>query len=284
MELFRALAVLCEPPAAAHRPVARALGLPRVPSGADYADLFLFQLYPYASVYVGPEGMLGGEAGDRVAGFWRALGQVPPAEPDHLAALLGLYASLAEAEEREADAAARLLRREARRALLWEHLLCWLPPYLAKVEEIGAPAYRTWAATLRDALLAEAETLAPEPLLPLHLRSVPGLEADDPLDGLLAPARSGMLLVRDDLGRAARELGLGLRVAERRYVLRSLLAQDVPGTLSWLAGEAEGWAARHRVARAALGPIAEFWSERAQSAAVLLAGAAEEAARAPARA
>ena len=36
--------------------------------------------------------MLGGEARDRIAGFWRALGLVPPPEPDHLAVMLGLYA------------------------------------------------------------------------------------------------------------------------------------------------------------------------------------------------
>lgn len=284
MEVFRALAVLCEPPGPAHRPLALALDLPGVPSGADYTDLFVFQLYPYASVYAGAEGMLGGEACDRVAGFWRALGRVPPAEPDHLAALLGLYASLAEAEQVEADVASRLLRREARLALLWEHLLSWLPPYLAKAEEIGAPAYRAWAATLRDGLLAEAERLEPGPLLPLHLRAAPALEADDLLDGLLAPARSGMLLVRDDLARAARELDLGLRVAERRYVLRALLAQDPPATLSWLAGEAGRWAARHRAAPAAPAPIARFWQERAEAASVLLADAAEAAVRAPARA
>ena len=61
-----------------------------------YMDLFGFQLYPYASVYLGSEGMLGGEARDRIAGFWRAIGEPPPSEPDHLAVLLALYARLCE--------------------------------------------------------------------------------------------------------------------------------------------------------------------------------------------
>ena len=60
--------------------------------------------------------MLGGEAADRVAGFWRALGREVPGEPDHLSALLGLYAGLADAEARESAGAGRILRRESRKA------------------------------------------------------------------------------------------------------------------------------------------------------------------------
>ena len=51
MELFRALAVLVEPP---DRPgaarVAEALGLGEVSEASAYTDVFVFQLYPYASV------------------------------------------------------------------------------------------------------------------------------------------------------------------------------------------------------------------------------------------
>jgi hypothetical protein len=51
MELFRALAVLVEPP---DRPgaarVAGALGLGEPPGVSEYTDLFVFRLYPYASV------------------------------------------------------------------------------------------------------------------------------------------------------------------------------------------------------------------------------------------
>lgn len=256
-EVFRALAVLTEPPGPGHGHVAAALGLERAPRPDEHADLLLFQLYPYASVYVGAEGMMGGEARDRVAGFWRALGLVPPGEPDHLAALLGLHAELGE----------RGAPEEWRRALLWEHLLSWLPPWLAKLDEIAPAPYRAWGRLLRAALADEARALGPPELLPLHLREAPPLELDDLLDGLLAPVRSGLVLVRDDLRRAAAELGLGARVAERRYVLRALLGQDAPATLGWLAGEALRWSGRHA---ATGGPIGRFWQERAEAAAALL--------------
>jgi TorA maturation chaperone TorD len=260
----RALGALCEPPAPAHARIAAALELPREPRDDEYADVFLFQLYPYASVYLGGEGKLGGEARDRVAGFWRALGLVPPPEPDHLAALLGLYAGLVE----------RQAPREWRRALLWEHLLSWTTPYLAKLGEIAPAPYRRWAELLREALDAEVEEVGPLPVEPLAHREAPALDRPAAIGGaaflvqLLAPARTGFILVRDDLVAAGRELGLGLRVAERRYVLESLLAQDAPATLRWLSAYGERWSGLH---------VDGFWRERAAAGAAQLAGAAREA-------
>jgi TorA maturation chaperone TorD len=285
MELFRALAVLVEPPG---RPgaarVAEALGLGAVPEASAYTELFVFQLYPYASVYVGAEGMLGGEARDRVAGFLAALGHEVPAEPDHLALLLGAYAGLWEAERGEGEGRRRERVRGARRALLWEHLLSWLPVYLDKVERVAPEFYRRWAETLRAALDAEAGELGRQDALPLHLREAPALadpresSPEEFLKSLLAPARSGLVLVRDDLARAARELGAGVRAGERLFALRSLFGQDAAGTLSWLAREAEDWHALHLRRRAAHGHVAEWWAARAASTAKLLRELRDDAA------
>src|SRR5215218_3620479 len=123
MELFRALALFAEPVREESMRVAEALELGQPPGESEYTETFVFQLYPYASVYLGAEGMLGGEARDRVAGFWRALRQTPPAEVDHLSTLLAMYARLCEQEDDAADARAREGWRGARRAFLWEHLL-----------------------------------------------------------------------------------------------------------------------------------------------------------------
>ncbi|MCS7006495.1 MAG: molecular chaperone TorD family protein [Gaiellaceae bacterium] len=265
-ELLRALAVLSEPPSPECGRIVEVLGLEREPTRAEWTELLQLELPPYASIYLGNEGQVGGEARDRVAGFWRALGLVPPAEPDHLAALLGLYAEAGEVGAPEA----------ARRALLWEHLLAWLPVYLAKAREIAPRSFQRWAELLEEALLVEAERLPSGGLVPLHLReagSVPDPRedgADAFLDALLAPVRSGLLLTRADLRHAARDLHLGLRVGERSFVLRSLLAQDAEATLRWLAAEAEGWAERHRRHGDALSPVGDLWAERAERAAELL--------------
>ncbi|HZD02357.1 MAG TPA: molecular chaperone TorD family protein [Actinomycetes bacterium] len=274
-ELLRALGVLCEPPEPAHARVAEALCLPGPADPADHTELFGFQLVPYASVYLGAEGMLGGEAADRVAGFWRALRLTPPPEPDHLAALLGLYATLGEAERGERDPARRALWLQARRALLWEQLLTWAVAYARAVAGAAAPFHAAWAELLERTLLAEAAGLEPPATPPLHLRDAPGLPepgegAGTLVGALLAPVRSGLILTRWDLARGAAGLGLGLRMGERAFALRSLLAQDPRATLAWLAGEAAGWAARHRRTEATLGDTGRHWRQRAEAAQALL--------------
>ena len=275
IELVRALGVLAEAPISTTETVADAVGLP-VPTSDEYTDVFLFQLYPYASVYLGPEGMIGGEARDRIAGFWRALRLTPPAEPDHLSALLGLYAALGEEEAAEpAEGARRVLIREARKALLWEHLLSWIPPYLDHMEAVAGASYRPWARLLRETLTTEAIDLGQPDRLSRHLDQAPALPdprsegGDAFLAGLLAPVRAGFILVRADLARGARELGLGLRLAERSYTLRALLGQDRDGTLAWLAQEARR-AAVKSAGDSPTSQITRFWSERAGAAAVLL--------------
>lgn len=273
-ELFRALAVVCESPQAG--PVAAALGA--VPDPAGHTDLFNFQLPPYASIFLGADGMLGGEPAGRVAGFWRALHLDPPAEPDHLAALLGLYGALAEAEQDETDPARRRLRGEARRALLTEHLAPWIPVYATAAIRVAGAGYRPWAEALSAAVLAEAAVAdlagtvreSGTASLPLHLREAPSPAepGDDGLDAylgrLLAPVASGIVVTRRDLVEAARRLNLGLRMGERRFVLSALVAQDPVAVAGWLAEEAGAWAEEHDRLVPVLGDTARFWRERAR--------------------
>src|SRR5205085_5824663 len=277
MELFRALAVLAEPP---ERPevarLAALLDLGGPPSASEYTETFVFRLYPYASVYVGAEGMMGGEARDRVAGFLAALGETPPPEPDHLSTLLATYARLAAPTEDTDDVDERGARRRAglraaRRAFLWEHVLSWLPVYLDRVAEVAPPFYRRWAGLLLAALVEEARGCGRPERLPLHLREAPPLTdpraaaGEEFLSSLLAPARSGLIITRDDLARAARSLGTAARAGERRFVLKSLIGQDAGGVLAWLSEEAARQAARHAARRDAFGEVAEWWSARAST-------------------
>ena len=120
MELLRSLAALVETPSPESAGLARLLDLGDPPTRADHAELFDFQLYPYASVYLGGEGMMGGEARDRIAGFWRALGESPPPEPDHLAVMLALWARLEELESQAEDSVIADRWRHVRAAFLFE--------------------------------------------------------------------------------------------------------------------------------------------------------------------
>ncbi len=269
-EVLRALAVLSESPHPAHARVAAALDLGPAPTAADHTQALVLGAVPYASVYLGPEGMLGGEAADRVAGFWRAVGHVPPAEPDHLAALLGLLASLTDAEAAEEDPARAALRRRARSVLLWEHLLTWVPLFSRAVAGTGSSFHTAWAELLLDVLAAEAADLPAPDGLPVALRTAPGLPDD--VDGsrelaaaLLTPVRTGIVLTRSDLARAARSEGLGLRIGERAFTLAAMLEQDPVTTLGRVADLADAWADEHRSDLGSLGPVAAFWADRAAS-------------------
>ena len=262
-DVFRALAVMCEPPDGSTASIADALGLPCTPTPEEYTDLFVMQLSPYASIYLGVEGMLGGEARDRVAGFWRALGMTPPSDADHLAALLGLYATLGDGPDSE-DATVRAKRHHARRALLWEHLLSWAPPYLDRVREVGPPAYRAWATILDSTLATERADLDATPELPLHLREAPELPQsetdtlDETLTAILSPVRVGFILTKRDLTAMARQIGVGLRQGERKFILRALVDQDPAAVFQWLGTEAQ------RQRQPGSDPIRQFWHDRNQ--------------------
>ena len=263
IEALRALAVLAEPPCDHHAAIARALALPAVPGPDEHTSVLVFQVVPYGSVYLGAEGMLGGEARDRIAGFWRALGAEPPDEPDHASVLLAALAALADQDTGDPRV------RGARGALYWDHVATWMPPFLGALRRVGSPYYRAWADALDGVLAAEAAVLGPPPGLPRYVCSAPPLGAPADLDELiriiLAPVRVGFVVVRDDLVRCARELGLGLRVGERRFALRSVLAQDPAGVLAWLGAEA-----RRQADAYGEGPIAAWWRDRARRGAAWL--------------
>ena len=281
MELLRSLGSLIEPPSEEAAKLAELLDLGPLPENSEHTELFLFQLYPFASVYLDADGKLGGEARDRIAGFWRALDLEPPTEPDHLTVLLAFYSQLAE-HEAEATGEAQQRWTHARRALLWEHLLSWLPVYVDKVRALDPPFYWAWADVMARALVEEAADLPHPSQRPLHLRAAPAMidprqaTSEAFLEALLSPVRCGFILVRSDLERAGRELELGVRAGERRFVLKALLGQDGAATLAWLSREAERWAERHCAWEPATGSIASFWSSRAEASASLLADLAAE--------
>lgn len=292
-ELLRALgAVASSPPPACNR-AAESLGLP-VPTAAEHTGVFVLSAPPHAAIYLGEDGKLGGEALDRVAGFWRVLGLDPPADPDHLGALLMLHAELGDAETAVRGEPARERMRRSREALFWEHLWSWMPGYLTAVQRIGAPSLGPWARLTLEVLGREARRCAAPATLPLALRAAPpalgaalgeasgwaggrpaGKEAGNPashlLDLLLAPVRSGIVLTREDLREAADAAGVGYRVGERRYALRAMLDQDAAATLDWLSGFARRWASWHIEQQPVTGPDPRrWWADRAAGTALAL--------------
>lgn len=285
VDLLRALAVLAERPGREHGRIAEALDLSPVPDDVSWTQVFVFNLYPHASVYLGPEGQVGGEAADRVVGFFRALDAVPPPEPDSISTLL---AALAQLRERADDGDVRAGHAEA--TLVHEHLRSWLPLVLARIAALAPPPWPDWARLVGTTL--QRDDIESVDGLPLHLREAPTFSdprvgegdgghhgAGSLVEQVLVPVRCGFVVTTTDLRRCAHETGLALRLAERRYVLGQLLGQDVPTTLRWLADHGQStttdaWDGWDDVA----GDTATWWRARAASTATLMRDLADEAA------
>ena len=279
-ELLRALGAALVTPPPANQQVAEALGLP-VFTGVDHTDAFVLSAPPHAAIHLGPQGKLGGEGLDRVAGFWRALGLVPPEDADHLGVLLMLYAELGDAESAANSPQGGAQLHTARVALFHEHLWSWAPGYLAAVLALDIPSASAWAELTLETLQQESAEIDPPDALPLALRAAPERlhpsdSFDELLDAMVAPVRSGFVLTRRDLGQTASALGVGYRHGERRYTLKAMLEQDKPATMRWLAGYARSWSKHHRATDCgwSCDPSA-WWSGRAESTADVLEAMAE---------
>lgn len=281
-DVLRLLAGFIEAPGDAHAEWATALGLEVPPSlavwQARHTEAFVEQCYPFASVYLGREGAIGGEAADRVGGFRRLLGAQIDGAPDALAPLLADYAALVERGQRDPQA------RHARRALLWEHLLCWLMPYLESVIRSAPAPYDGWAGIAQQVFRAEARALGLPEQLPLQLRAAPvpdsdpdGHDLDEILAALLVPVRSGVIWTRRDLAVVAENVGIAVGVGSRSFLLRRLLEQAPAVTLRQLAGMARAQAQANADEQHLIGDIAAFWSTRGRASADLLGAMAARA-------
>jgi hypothetical protein len=275
-ELVRVLGAIALSPPPVSDVLCDAAGLPRI-SGADHTAAFVLLAPPYAAIHLGAEGKLGGEGRDRVEGFWRALGQPPPRDADHLGVLLMSYAGLRDLAP-AVPAAAR-----AAETLFCEHIWSFAPGYLSAAGALGIGPVSAWAQLTLDVLRAEHGSWpapAQKAALPLALREAPAPLAatasfDEVLDAAVTPACSGMILTQRELAAGAAALGAGYRRGERRYALRAMIEQDKAATLGWLAGYAAGWAARHAAAYGGTAP-GQWWSRRAQHSSDVLATMAGE--------
>lgn len=273
-EMLRALGAVALTPPPHNAAVCQALGL-AMPSGAEHTRVFVLGAPPHAAIHLGPEGKLGGEGLDRVAGFWRALRLRPPEDADHLGALLMLYAGLGIAEANATDEPHREQLRRSRSALLHEHLWSWGPGYLSVVHLLGVPPLGSWAELTMRALRAELADAEVPTQLPLALREAAeplsaGGSLDEALDAMVTPVRTGVVLTQRDLHAGARRAGVGFRRGERRFALRAMMQQDAVATLQWLLGHARAWVEVHD--RSGDDATSHWWQDRSRHTVATLEG------------
>jgi TorA maturation chaperone TorD len=225
----------------------------------EYARLFVLNVYPFASIYTGPEVMLNTAQTEQVRKFYSyydfdnaGLGSHSQANflPDHLAIELGFMANLAETEGRYWQAgnpASALSIALAEQTFLEKHLLTWLPVFGLAVERASRQNF--YPALVKQSLdficqdfqylleqQSEAEPQAvtapleeAEPFFTDFGPASPEKEPDSPVSlkqfvsYLITPAKSGLYLSKIELFRLAHSLQLPVGVTERFQMLESLL-------------------------------------------------------------
>jgi TorA maturation chaperone TorD len=268
MHLFPSLGELVESPGAENMRVARMLGLPGEATRKDFTNLFVIQLFPYASIYVSPNGLAGGAIRDEIAQYHALLDAPIPDEPDHVASLLKWYGVL---QSRLNGYMKEDNVRQVRQAFFWNCIASWLPIYLIRSRELGSQLYRAWSEVTLDVLEAEAVQVGMPTTVPAALLTAPPLPSvRDPaafVESLFVPITSGLLLCRSDLGRCAAENRLVVRVADRRTNIKAFLTENTAGVCSWLYSEALRQADNIRMLPPAFGPMREFWIRRVEASA-----------------
>jgi len=208
-------------------------------AAAEYHHLFSFNLFPYESIFLGTDGLLGGPVTNRVLASYRQMGyEANPAasSPDHISCQLDALAflCLAEADAWEDGLPVVALRmRGLQQTFLQEHLLRWLLPFVLAVQQQERPFYSALANLTLKFVAAHAITGGPHDTHIPPLPDPPSL-LDDEQTGLrdiaaylTTPPYSGLYLGRDDVGRLARQLDLPRGFGGRHQLMLNALRTAV---------------------------------------------------------
>lgn len=254
---------------------------------AEYARLFLLNVYPYESVFLDESVMLGAAPSTAVEAAYAAAGfeveGVPrPGAPDHVGAELWFMAALA------AGAPGAV-----QRGFLETHLGAFVAPFAEAVgRDARHPFYRVVADVTAGVVLENLARLRAEslPMAALAAPAAPASLADADLAGvgrhLATPLLAGLLLSRETLHRLAGRLALPLALLERPRMIETLFEGaarfgQLPALLEHVEAEARGAAAQY-AARAADHPGAASavrpWEARAAATADALVVMRREAA------
>jgi hypothetical protein len=143
--------------------------------------------------------------------------------------------------------------------------------YLLRVREIGNTLYKAWSDATFDVIEAEAGQLGAPTVMTSFLAAAPPVpstsDAGAFVDSLFAPAVSGVILCRADLGRCAAVNGLTVRMADRRHTLKLHLTENTAGVCTWLHNEITRQAENLRQLPNALASTRDHWLRRADASA-----------------
>lgn len=261
-------------------------------AAATHYRLFGLNLFPYESVFLDPEGLLGGAVSAQVADRYEANGYRSGTDvaADHLGHQLGLLAHLCAAEaDAWEDGRERIARQmyQRQQSFLAQHLTRWLSPFLVALGRQQAPFYQVTATVTWELVGDHADEGATRWSLPPH----PALLADEDTglrqiaSTLLAAPLSGFFLNREEIGALARQQSLPRGFGDRQQMLLNLMRsaaqyEQFPALLRALQEVVEDWRQAYmEQARAAptLAASVAVWRERVEETGTMLDRLADEA-------
>lgn len=207
-------------------------------AGSEHYNLFGFNVFPYASVFLDETATLGGPISQNVLSFYHGSGfdvSLESESPDHIALQLQFLAFLCAAEEEAIQddlVQVALSINQLQRRFLDEHLLSWLPAFAPAIRQQGDRFYTRLADLTLETVLHHREALENDLLAPEAVFALP--PAPDLLDDLktglkdiaaylIIPAYSGLYLGRGDIIRLARNHSLPRGFGSRAQMLTNLL-------------------------------------------------------------
>jgi TorA maturation chaperone TorD len=272
---------------------------------AAYQRLFGFNVFPFESIFLGMENLLGGPVTDGVAASYRRMGFHPnqaDLSGDHVGVELALLSFLCGAEadaleDNQPDEARRMERLQQN--FLDEHLLCWLPALAQSIRqqvddrflprnEPGSQFFIAVAELTLAVVLSHRDELTGAGFaseIRFELPASPRLLDNDQTrladiaKFLITPAFSGIYLSRDDIGRLAQRGGLPRGFGDRQTMLVNVLRSaakydqltDLLDSLKLVVKEWREMYASSPVAdHAFMRPIAKAWLEKLGRTAALL--------------
>jgi putative dimethyl sulfoxide reductase chaperone len=278
-------------------------------AASDHFHLFHFNIFPYQSMFLDPEGNLGGKQSEQVLAYYRQAGfelspQSPAASlaagesPDHIGLELAFmsYLSHIEAAAMPDDEQHLSDVRSRQRGFFDLHLLLWLPVLVQAISLQGSPFYKTLAELTQELAFEHYASLiggTPVRQKAFDLPHPPAVLEDeknglgDIAAYLLIPAYSGLYLSREDIARLGRRRSLPRGFGSRQQMLTNLLRSSVeydqlPALMGDLQALLDEWHAGYRSHHEEQTPWRHYagaWLERLQATQTILNRISTEASK-----
>jgi len=205
---------------------------------AERYRVFGLNVYPYAGVFLGADGLMGGTEAEASAAFYaRVKWDAPSHDADHIGMQLGVLAWLTGAE---ADALAdgkpgQQARIQAlRRDVLDRRVLTWLPMLARAVASQESRVYERVIGLALDLAAEDRAELGEGESRPAFVLPTPPDVLADPKTSLrdiasvlMTPAWAGVYLSREDVGRLARRHHLPSGFTDRKTLLHNVFRAAV---------------------------------------------------------